>query len=285
MPDGRRIISGSLDTTIRVWATDTARELAVVAEHVGEITALACDASGQLLASADRSGQIRIWELPPLEQDKRTMPRLRSTFQIAQSSVYLMVFSPDASQLAMWITGNTSDKLLGLYDVKTGKPLRVLAGHDRSVPVTCVSFSKDARYAAVGGQNGDVRVWNMTTGEMAKAFSPFSASVVEVAFSSDARQLLLASPRGEVQVRDWASDKVINSWNVGERAVLGLTTHPREPLVASWHPDGTVNIWEQATGKMRATFRLPSLVTTLEFVGQSRCVVGTASGTLYMLTW
>ncbi|MBD2580508.1 WD40 repeat domain-containing protein [Oscillatoria sp. FACHB-1406] len=61
-PDGSKLISGSDDRSIRVWAANSNRLLYTLIGHTGRITALAVHPSGKYLASASRDG-IRLWDL------------------------------------------------------------------------------------------------------------------------------------------------------------------------------------------------------------------------------
>jgi WD40 repeat protein len=62
-PDGRRIASGSLDTTIRLWDGETG---AAVSEplkgHTGRILCLAFSPDGRRIASGSEDNTIRLWD-------------------------------------------------------------------------------------------------------------------------------------------------------------------------------------------------------------------------------
>src|SRR5258708_28507838 len=62
-PDGRYIISGSLDRTIRIWDVETG---AVVGEplvgHTGAVLSVAYSPDGHHIASGSRDQTIRIWD-------------------------------------------------------------------------------------------------------------------------------------------------------------------------------------------------------------------------------
>jgi len=61
-PDGSRIVSGSLDRTIRVWDAATYDPLLVMGDHDEAITSLAFSADGARIYSASSNGTVRIWE-------------------------------------------------------------------------------------------------------------------------------------------------------------------------------------------------------------------------------
>ena len=57
--DGKRILSGSLDRTARLWDVDTGSELARFGAHEGPVYAVAFTKDGVLTGSGDRN--IRLW--------------------------------------------------------------------------------------------------------------------------------------------------------------------------------------------------------------------------------
>ena len=62
-PDGEYVISGSEDGTIWRWKTETAVPLPVLTGHEGAVSAVKCNPTRNMLASA--STQVCFWIPPP----------------------------------------------------------------------------------------------------------------------------------------------------------------------------------------------------------------------------
>lgn len=62
-PDGRHLISGSSDETIKVWSIAQGLEVQQFSWQVGRVTALAISHDGLLAAVAGESGKIAMWDL------------------------------------------------------------------------------------------------------------------------------------------------------------------------------------------------------------------------------
>jgi WD40 repeat protein len=62
-PDGRRLVSGSDDKTIRVWDVQTGRELKRFTGHTDVVTCVALSPDGRWVLSASADTSIRLWNL------------------------------------------------------------------------------------------------------------------------------------------------------------------------------------------------------------------------------
>ncbi len=62
-PDGRYLLSGSLDETARLWDAETGRCLAVLGGHGAVVAAVGFSPDGSLLFTASDNGRVLIWGL------------------------------------------------------------------------------------------------------------------------------------------------------------------------------------------------------------------------------
>ena len=75
-PDGKRIVSGSVDRTLRLWDVETAKELATFQGHTGHLTACVFSPSGERILLGDSSGNVLIIALRNVE----IFPKVVSSF-------------------------------------------------------------------------------------------------------------------------------------------------------------------------------------------------------------
>ena len=60
-PDGKRIISGSRDQTIKIWDTNTGECLKTLGEHSNSVNSVVFSPNGTKIVSGSADGTIKIW--------------------------------------------------------------------------------------------------------------------------------------------------------------------------------------------------------------------------------
>ncbi|MDJ0558202.1 MAG: WD40 repeat domain-containing protein, partial [Microcystis sp. M53599_WE4] len=98
-PDGKNLITGSLDRTIKIWDTSNNKLLFTLIGHTSRIRSLALHPNGQILASASNDG-VRLWDV--------TTGKQLAWFDNNSDWVESLAFSPDGQYLA---SGNYDFKI------------------------------------------------------------------------------------------------------------------------------------------------------------------------------
>jgi WD40 repeat protein len=147
-PDGKHLISGSSDSTIRVWDVVTGRCIQAIEEENGHCKTLALSPQNCLLAAAGWAGIVRLYRL--LEQNHLEPVQ---TIKAHATRIAQVAFSPDGARLA---SGGHSGTVR-LWDVYTGRQLLRLHGHTQ--PVECVAFHPNGQLLSSGGDDETVRLW------------------------------------------------------------------------------------------------------------------------------
>ena len=61
-PDGRHLISGATDLTIKVWNVSNGSEEATLIGHGGKVASLAMTPDGKRVISGSYDSTIRVWD-------------------------------------------------------------------------------------------------------------------------------------------------------------------------------------------------------------------------------
>jgi RNA polymerase sigma factor (sigma-70 family) len=129
-----------------------------------EIYRAAFAPDGKTLATVGANGLVVLRDAGSGKEVRR--------FEGHEGPVLAVAFSPDGSLL---LTGG-EDRTVALWKVETGKLLKELDGHRTAVH--SVAFAPDGKRAASGGdEDGDVLVWDVTTGERVRRFRGGAAAL------------------------------------------------------------------------------------------------------------
>ncbi|MEP4195696.1 MAG: TIR domain-containing protein, partial [Aliishimia sp.] len=145
-PDGRRIVSGAHDKTLRIWDTRSGDQLQVLRGHEDLVTSVAFSPDGSRIVSGSDDDTLRIW-------DARSGAQLQ-VLRGHEGSVTSVAFSPDGRR----IVSGSRDDTLRIWDARSGDQMQVLQGHESSV--YSVAFSLDGRRIVSGSNDNTLRIWD-----------------------------------------------------------------------------------------------------------------------------
>ncbi|MEO0685858.1 MAG: WD40 repeat domain-containing protein, partial [Cyanobacteria bacterium J06649_11] len=133
-PDGKKIVSGSWDTTIKIWDLFTGEHLKTLNGHTNIVHSVVITSDGQKIVSGASDESIKIWDVNTGEEIKT----------IESGSINSVTVTPDGER----IISGSSDKKIRIWDVKTGSLVKIIEGHNDSVDdsVDVVSVSCDGKF-------------------------------------------------------------------------------------------------------------------------------------------
>jgi WD40 repeat protein len=210
----------SREEFLRVWDVGTGKEKRQLCKGIYP-EYLTYSPDGTRLATYQfNANSIRIWDVKkgtasadlerqkiPSELGVRGMYITISSGSRPAPRQSVLRFSPDGKLLA---SGHW-DKIVWLWDTHSGKPVRSLRGHQRSIgPVV---FSPDGKTLLSGSDDETLRLWDVATGKLLHELKGHKGSVLSAAFSPDGKRIASAS-----------ADSTILIWDVP-----GLSTLVRVP--------------------------------------------------------
>lgn len=194
-PDGKHIVTASMDETAQVWEWATGRKIFPAFRHKREVNFAGYSADGRRIATASGDQTIRIWDARTGEPV--TGPLLQG------GNVFGASFSPDGRAIASWSLA----PWVNVWNAETGE--RLLPPLDHKATVFWAKFSPNGRFIATSSQDQSARLWDAATGEAVSGPLPHSGSVWKAAFHPDGSRILTAAEDG---ARIWKIDRL--SWPV-----------------------------------------------------------------------
>jgi WD40 repeat protein len=124
------------------------------------------------------------------------------------------------------------DKLVGVFDVKSGKRVQTLAGHTEW-EAYAAALSTDGKLLASAGADKQILVWDLATGKLRHQLKDQPVKVSALAFSPDGATLASGSGDKLVKLWDTAPGRLRRSIEGHGDCVCALAFSPDGTLVAS----------------------------------------------------
>ncbi|MBW4620729.1 MAG: WD40 repeat domain-containing protein [Cyanosarcina radialis HA8281-LM2] len=212
----------------------------VFTETFGSIHTVAFSPTGQLLATGDANGEIRLMQMA----DRRH----HLTCVGHTNWVHTIAFSPDGQRLA---SGGT-DQTVRLWDVRTGQCLKILQGHTNWV--WGVAFSSDSQILASGSEDKTVKLWDVRTGECLKTLSKPTNIVRSIAFSPDGQTIASGTAFQAIRIWDVSSGRLLKNLLGHTNWVWSVAFSPDGQTLASGCDDSIVRLWDVRTDRCLKRF-------------------------------
>ena len=136
-----------------------------------------------------------------------------------------------------------------LWDVASGKSLRVLRGHAHDV--NWVEFSPDGRTLATASEDTAAKLWDAATGEPLRTLTGHQVEVVSARFTPDGRRLVTCDRDGHVFVWDVATGSQQLSFDTQIEYIEAMAIYPdgKSLLVAG----NGAGVWNLTSGAKTLT--------------------------------
>ncbi|KAJ7246869.1 WD40-repeat-containing domain protein [Mycena haematopus] len=231
-PNGKQIVSGSKDHTVRVWDAETGTELICIQTNY-QVHTVAFSPDGCQIMSGGEG--IHLWD---------SQTGSLNNGPLGDVMVLSAAFSPNGKWLA---SCGFYRKEVQLRDSTTGTLVGTFEGHtDR---VNSVIFSPDGKRVATGATDCTVRVWDTAT--QALTTGPcvgHIACVSSVAFSPDGEWVASGSDDRTLRVWDSVTGiKVAGPFEGHTDHVTSIAFSPNGNQIVSGSDDHTVIIWDSRT--------------------------------------
>ncbi len=240
-PDGKRIVSGGSDKTIKLWDAQTGSEIRTLQGHAAQVYSVAFSPDGKQIVSGSSDKTIKLW-------NAQTGSEIR-TLQGHTDWVLSVAFHPDGKRIASGSWDNT----VKVWNADSGGEPVTLKGHTSAV--SSVAFRADGKQIVSGSWDNLVKVWNADTGSEILTFKGHTSGVSSVAFRADGKQIVSGSWDNTVKVWNAAGGKEFRTLLGHTGWVLSVAFSPDGQRIASGSLDNTVKVWETDQGREVLTLK------------------------------
>lgn len=307
--DGRRGIAGSGQGRITVWDIATGIVDHRLTGHARSVRSLSATADGTQIISSSDDGTVRVWRPGegthriliddpfPIDaltatSDHRYIAVVRRCARTAE--VYEVASGRPVCELAGHAAGITEitaacggqrlltgshDGTARIWELRTGRCERVLAGHPPGWGVIALEMAPDGSRVVTADQSyaPRVRVWDVATGHLDHMTDEAIEWGVQV--TADGRWATTTGQDGHVRLWDLAAGRPVHllQGHADKIFDLAVTEDGRRAITGSG--DGTAQVWDLTTGHATAVLPHHGPVWAVAFTPDGhRALTGSADG-------
>lgn len=160
-PDGHWLITGSDDSTARLWnleATDPTESSVVLRGHTGSVVALAISPDSRWLITGSTDHTARLWDLRSSDLART------STILVEYDSPIVAVAIRRNNSESRWFAMGGDDgvvRVMSFDDADPDTSVRLVGSYDHSERISVVEFSLDNRWLVAGSSDSTVLLWSI----------------------------------------------------------------------------------------------------------------------------
>jgi WD40 repeat protein len=265
-PDGKRVVTASVDASARIFDAVTGRSLLTLTGHAADVNGAAFSPDGSRVVTASTDQRGRIFDAASGQTLKILDGHTEPIWSAAFSAGGRLVITA------------SDDRTARIWDAESGQTRTVLAGHDG--PVTGARFSQDGTRAVTASADRTARIWDVASGQTVMTLRGHAGNVTGAAFSPDGRLVATSSTDGTARIWNAETGQPVSELKGHTGAVLSAAFSHDGRYVVTASTDGTARVWSAENGQALATLNADSgLMLNADFSpDDQRVVTGSSDG-------
>jgi hypothetical protein len=241
-PDGRRLITGGDDHTIRICDLATGRLERTLRGHTDSVRAVAVTPDGRRIVSGGAYDTVRVWDLA----SGQFVHAIAG--QGGYRAVNAVAVAPDGGKIVWGGAGAA----VQVWDLTNGRVEHTITSDDPTVRT--VAITPNGQFVLSGGDGGTIQVWDLASGRLVRAIDGHTSPVFSVAVTPDGSRVVSGGHDNTVKVWELDSGRLeLTLWgHTGPVDKLAVT--PDGKRIVSGGQDKQVRIWDMSSGQAIASW-------------------------------
>lgn len=230
-PDGRVLVTGSQDSSTKIWDVENRRLIRSISDTGGAIWSVGFSPDGQWLMTAGNVRHVQFWDwansnlVVTFPGQLGVLSRTGSLLATADSSPF---FWEKTGKVAVW-------------DYRSRTKLK-----EWEQPGRCLAISPDNQFLAVAGPQKDISFYEISSGERIRVF-PTDNSIWSLAFSPDGNFLVASGWTKDALLWDLRKDSPPRKLSGHGRNLWSVFFSPDGSRLATTSSDQTIRLWDTQT--------------------------------------
>ncbi|MEM9271708.1 MAG: hypothetical protein AAGA80_01920 [Cyanobacteria bacterium P01_F01_bin.143] len=238
--DGKSIVSGSKDNTVKLWDIANQSEVHPFTGHQDAVWSVAISSDGKYLVSGSWDNTVKLWDI-----DNKSLVH---TFSGHQGAVWSVAISSDGKS----IVSGSDDKTIKLWDIDNKSLVHTFSGHQESV--LSVAISDDGKSIVSGSYDKTIKLWDIDNKSLVHTFSGHQRSVLSVVISSDGKSIVSGSYDKTIKLWDIANKSLVHTFSGHQDPVGSVAISSDGKYLVSGSKDKTIKLWDIANQSEVHTF-------------------------------
>ena len=250
--NGKLIVSGSSDKTVRLWEAETGKLRRTREEHTAPVNTVAFSPKGKKFWSASRkNNMLRSWYSRnggSWSSKTSSSDSVKSITAVAFSQ-YGKTFAK-ATELSMAVKDKFQFAVF-LSETDTGNDFApILTKHTQKI--VALTISPSGEFIATGSSDWTIEVWKVEDTEPLEGtdfgdplwiLTGHAGTVTSVAFSPSGKMLASGSADQRIRLWDLTTGQHLHTFS-NHTSKISAVAFARDDVLASGGSDGTVFIWD-----------------------------------------
>lgn len=280
-------------------------------ENLGYIFAMAVSPDGEVLATTDSYGRMRLsrvadgqhlltWDghigwvrSMTFSPDGKILfsgsedatikvwdvstGQCRQTFEGHTGWILFVTFSPPIPTYGntCLLATSSEDATVKLWDISTGECRQTFQGHTNWVGY--VAFSPDGKRLASSGVDRTIKLWDIQTGQCLKTFEGHQDAIGFVTFSTDGQTLISASEDQTIKVWSIETSDCLKTLPGGQGDWIwwcAVALSSDQKTLAISNINQTATLWDISTGQHLRTLQFKSRIRSMVFTPDGEVLIG-----------
>lgn len=256
-PDGKTLISGGVDSTIKLWHIGAKDLIDILEDRKGVVRCVTFSPTGQTFATGGDDRKINLWNRLKREAFASISWGDGVPHSLTFNSNGKLLASGSYRKIKVWQMDDDNE-----FHSPKAKLIHTIAAHshivsavafspvfpttvDRPIPEKSSSQTPSPEILVSGSRDRTIKIWHLETGKLIHTLKGHTGAVFSVAVSGDGQTIASGSEDKTVKIWHLETGELLGTFTGHTEAVNAVIFTPDGATLASASLDKTIKIWQQ----------------------------------------